>query len=373
MLDMKYKVPFVNVPLHFSTHREELLGAFNQVLSRGNLILRDEVRQFERQFAEFLGAKYAVGVNSGTDAMHFALRGSGLRAGDEVITVSHGCIATLAGIVHAGGVPVLVDVGDDYNIDVGKIEAAVGPKTRFIVPVHLNGRACDMKAIADIAQRHGLVLVEDCAQALGARFDHRAVGTFGKASAFSLYPFKVLGAFGDAGIVVTDDPAVAAFVRVLRDYGQDRETGEILCYGYNSKLDNLQAAFLTLKMRYLPAAIERRRHIADLYRRRLSTLPQLRLPHYDNPDHMDVFLNYAVRVRNRDGLVAYLKQKGIEPLTPLSLIHPLHHHSKLNLTRFSLPNTDLIAREFFYLPTTPELTDDQVIYVAGTIADYFNR
>jgi dTDP-4-amino-4,6-dideoxygalactose transaminase len=370
---MKYKVPFVNVPLHFSTHRAEFLEAFNQVLSRGNLVLRDEVREFEQQFARFLGAKYAVGVNSGTDAMHFALRGSGLHSGDEVITVSHGCIATLAGIVHAGGVPVLVDVADDYNMDVAQLEAAVGPKTRFIVPVHLNGRACNMRAIADIARRHGLVVVEDCAQALGARFDRRAVGTFGKASAFSLYPFKVLGAFGDAGMVVTDDPAVAALVRVLRDYGQDRETGEILCYGYNSKLDNLQAAFLCVKMRYLPAAIERRRQIADLYRAHLSALPQLTLPHYNNPDNYDIFLNYTVRVRNRDALVAHLKHKGIEPLTPLSLVRPLHRHGKLGLTRFTLPNTDVIAREFLYLPTTPELTDDQVSYVADTIAGFFNQ
>jgi len=368
---MAYKVPFVDVPTHFRRLRAPIMETIEQVLSRGNLILRDELRQFERSFASFIGRRYAVGVNSGTDALHLSLRAIGFKPGDEVITVSHTCVATVAAIVNAGATPVLVDVGDDFNMNIGSVEEAIRPSTRAIVPVHLNGRACDMERLMAISQRHNLLVVEDAAQAVGAKFDGRMVGSLGLVGCFSFYPFKMLGAFGDAGIMVTDDREIARRISQLRDYGEDRETGEILHFGFNARLDNLQAALLHLKLQYLPGWIDRRREIARLYHRGLSALPLLKIPDFPGEKYFDVFLNYCLRAPKRDELVAYLKEHGIEPLTPISFIKPLHRHEALGLQRFTLPQTEKIAREFLYLPIHPELEDSQVEYVIECIRNFY--
>jgi dTDP-4-amino-4,6-dideoxygalactose transaminase len=368
---MAYKVPFVNVPAHFLSLQDEILEAVRTVLMRGNLILRDELRLFESNLAAFVGTEHAIGVNSGSDALHLALRALGIGRGAEVISVSHTCVATISAIVHAGATPVLVDVADDFTMDMSKVEEAITPRTRAIVPVHLNGRACDMDRLTDIAKEHDLMLVEDAAQALGAEFDKRKVGSFGIAGCFSLYPFKMLGAFGDGGIVTTNDSAVAREIAILRDYGEDRETGEVLHFGYNSRLDNLQAAILNVKLKYFQVWIEQRRQIARRYHEGLEDLHQLRLPHFTGEKHRDVFMNYAVRAERRDRLVAYLKESGIEPLTPLSLITPVHRHKALELNRWSLPMTDAIAREFLYLPISPELADDQVRYVISCLRRFY--
>lgn len=367
---MAYKVPFVDFPRHFERIRGPVMAAIEQVLSRGNLILRQELRDFEQQFADMVGRKYAVGVNSGTDAVHLSLRAIGFHAGDEIITVSHTCIATVAAIVNAGATPVLVDVGDDFNIDPGRVEAAITPRTRAIVPVHLNGRACDLDRLAAICERHDLILVEDAAQAVGAKYRGRHVGSFGLAGCFSLYPFKMLGAFGDAGIVVTDNAEIARTVSRLRDYGEDRENGELLHFGFNARMDNLQAAILSAKLKYLPEWIERRRQIARVYDEALAGLP-VRLPCFTGEEYFDVYMNYTIRCAQRDLLVQWLKEKGVEPLTPISLVRPIHRHPALGLTHFQLPRTDTIAGEFIYLPIYPELHDEQVRYVAECIHDFF--
>jgi dTDP-4-amino-4,6-dideoxygalactose transaminase len=368
---MAYKVPFVNVPAHFQSLQDEMLETVRTVLLRGNVILRDELRLFEHNLAAFVGTEYAIGVNSGSDALHLALRALGIGSGAEVITVSHTCVATVSAIVHAGATPILVDVADDFTMDMSKVEAAITPRTRAIVPVHLNGRACHMDRLADIARRHDLMIVEDAAQALGAEFDKRKVGSFGVAGCFSLYPFKMLGAFGDGGIVTTNDPAVAREIAILRDYGEDRETGEVLHFGFNSRLDNLQAAILNVKLKYFQLWIEQRRQMARRYHEGLGDLRQLKLPHFSGEQHRDVFMNYAVRTEQRDDLVAYLKESGIEPLTPLSLITPVHRHKALELNRWSLPMTDRLAKEFLYLPISPELTDEQAQYVISCIHRFY--
>ncbi len=210
---MAYRVPFIDVPKHFLRYREPILSTIEQVLMRGNLVLREELREFEANFASLIGVRYGVGVGSGTDAVHLALRAIGFSKGDEVITVSHTCIATVAAIVHAGATPVLVDVREDYNMDPDRLEEAITPRTRAIIPVHLNGRSCDMNRILAIAKARNLMVLEDAAQGLGARFNGRPVGSFGVAGCFSVYPFKMLGALGDGGIVVTDDPQIAEKVR----------------------------------------------------------------------------------------------------------------------------------------------------------------
>lgn len=370
---MKYKVPFVDVPAHFESIEGEVMDVIRKVVMRGNLILRDELREFEAQIARLVGTRYAVGVNSGTDALHLTLRALGIKHGDEVVTVSHTCVATIAAIVNTGAIPVLVDVADDFNMDMAKLEDAITSRTRVIVPVHLNGRACDMSRLQAISKKHGVQIVEDCAQALGAQFAMRMVGSFGRAGCFSLYPFKMLGAFGDGGIVTTDDPAVAKKVSLLRDYGEDRETGEVLYFGFNSRLDNLQAAVLNVKLKYFPAWVERRREVSRIYQAGLSDIRQLVLPHFRGEAWTDVYMNYAVRAERRDELSAYLKTHGVEPLTPISLVTPVHRHKALKLDHFFLPMTDRIAREFLYLPISPELTDEQIRYVIQCIRDFYQN
>ncbi|HET6675145.1 MAG TPA: DegT/DnrJ/EryC1/StrS family aminotransferase [Nitrospiraceae bacterium] len=370
---MPYKVPFVDVPTHFLSLQEEILETVRSVLMRGNLILRDDLRLFENNLAAFVGTTYAVGVNSGSDALHLTLRALGIGQGDEVISVSHTCVATISAIVHAQATPVLVDVEEDFTMDMTKVEEAITPRTRAIVPVHLNGRACDMERLADIARRHRLLIVEDAAQALGAEFNGHKVGSFGIAGCFSLYPFKMLGAFGDGGIVTTNDRTIAREISILRDYGEDRQTGEVLYFGFNSRLDNLQAAILNVKLQHLDTWIRRRRDIADLYRHGLGDIPQLRLPHFPGEIYGDVYMNYAVRAEHRDELVRYLKKGGVEPLTPLSLITPIHKHKALGLDHVALPMTEMIAKEFLYLPICPELSDHQIQHVISSVREFYQE
>jgi dTDP-4-amino-4,6-dideoxygalactose transaminase len=370
---MPYKVPFVDVPAHFLSLQQEILETVTNVLMKGNLILRDELREFEKNIATFVGTDYAIGVNSGSDALHLTLRALGIGQGDEVISVSHTCVATISAIVHAKATPVLIDVGEDFTMDMTKVEEAITPRTRAIVPVHLNGRACDMERLGDIACRHSLHIIEDAAQALGAEFSGRKVGSFGIAGCFSLYPFKMLGAFGDGGIVTTNDRTIAREISILRDYGEDRQTGEVLYFGFNSRLDNLQAAILNVKLKYFDMWINRRRGIAALYRNGLADMPQLKLPHFPDETHGDVYMNYAVRAEHRDELVSYLKKSGIEPLTPLSLITPVHKHKALGLDHVSLPMTEAIAKEFLYLPICPELSDSQIQHVVSSVRQFYQE
>jgi len=368
-----YKAPFVNYPEHYRRIWDEVMDAITQALSKGDLILRDQVRQFEEGIAASCGAKYAVGLNSGTDAIHLSLDAAGIGPGDEVITVAHTFVATVSVIIHLGATPVLVDVGEDYNMDIDQVEQAITPKTRALIPVHLNGRLCDMEKLMDIASRHNLVVIEDAAQALWATFDGKQGGTFGVTGCFSLYPAKLLGAAGDGGILITDSEAMAQKVRLLRDHGQDRATGEILYYGYNSRLDNIQAAILNVKLKYLLRWIERRREIANLYQQGLSDLPELKLPPppQDQGRYYDVFTNYAIMSEDRDELVAHLRESDIEIL--ISWPKPMHHHKALGLEHFHLPQTEKISREVLSLPMNAEVTNEQVEYVIETIRRFYRK
>ena len=368
---MEYKVPFVKYPEHYRRIWNEVNKAITEVLSKGDLILRDQLRQFEEDIASFVGGKYAVGVNSGTDAMLLSLEAAGIGSGDEVITVAHTFVATVAVIVHCGATPVLVDVGEDYNINVDLVEEAITPRTKAIIPVHLNGRLCDMERLMGIAQRHNLIVIEDAAQALGASFGGRRAGAFGLTGCFSFYPAKILGGAGDGGIVVTSDREVAEKICLLRDHGQQRTTGDILFYGFNSRLDNLQAAILNVKLKHLPQWIERRRELANLYHQGLSDLPYLKLPPPPQSQnrYFDVFTNYVVQAQQRDRLAAYLKECGIEVL--ISWPKPMHHQEALGLGHFHLPETERISREVVSLPLNPELSDEQVEYVIESVRNFY--
>jgi dTDP-4-amino-4,6-dideoxygalactose transaminase len=292
-----------------------------------------------------------------------------LGPGDEVITVAHTFVATVAAIVHCGATPVLVDVGADFNMDMDKLEQAITGRTRAVIPVHLNGRLCDMERLMAIARAHKLMVIEDAAQALGGTFDGKMAGSFGLTGCFSLYPFKLLGAFGDGGIVTTDDEEVASRITGLRDHGQDRNTGDVRFYGYNTRLDNLQAAILNVKLQYFPKWLERRREIANIYWNGLSEVPFVTVPHFHDPRYQDVYLNYVIRAERRDELVERLRDKEIEVL--ISWPKPMHHHQALDLTHFSLPETEKLCGEVVSLPLHPDLSDEQVEYVVETVRTFY--
>ena len=366
---MNYKVPFVDPRAHYARLKPEIDAAIAACLSQGDLVCRSQLRNFEAHLASFVGVKYAVGVNSGYHALHFALLGAGVGPGDEVMTVAHTFVATVSAIVHCGATPVLVDVGADYNIDPDALERAVTARTKAIIPVHLNGRLCDMGQVRAIARRHGLAVIEDAAQALGATFEGRGAGSLGLAGCFSFYPFKVLGGFGDGGAITTDDPHIARMATLLRYNGEDRDTGEYHHHGYTALLDNVQAAVLDVKLRYLPEWIAHRRTISELYRSGLSDIAELRLPHFSDERRRDIYQNYVIRTRSRDTLRAHLRERGIE-----TLVHwpkPMWEHKGLRLAPPQLPETEQICREVLSLPMSAETTHEQVRLTVEAIREFF--
>lgn len=367
---MAYKVPFVNYPAQYKSLEKKIDAAIKEALTKGDLILRRQVQDFEDSMASFLGVKYAVGVSSGTDALYLSLLAAGIGHGDEVITVSHTFVASIAAIVHCGATPILVDVGDDMNMDVKQIEKAISQKTKAILPVHLNGRLCHMGELMKVAQEHNLIVVEDAAQALGATFDGRKGGSFGLTGCFSFYPAKLLGAAGDAGLVCTGDESIAQKIRLLRDHGRQSKD-EIARYGFTNRLDNLQAAILNVKLKHVPEWIERRREIAELYNDGLSGIPGIKLPPRSDEHFSDVYQNYVLRVSERDRLASYLKEKGVE--TIISNPVPVHHQRALGLSHFCLPYTEQLAKEVISIPLIPELSNEQIEYVIQTVRNFYRN
>ena len=353
---MSYRVPFVDPREHYRRLKTEVDFAITDTLAKGDLVLRQQLRDFEQHLAEFVGTKYAVGVNSCYHALHFSLLASGVGPGDEVITVAHTFVATVSAIVHAGAKPVLVDVRENYNMDPAAFEAAITSRTKAVIPVHLNGRVCEMDRIMAVAQKHGLVVIEDAAQALGAAFAGKRAGSFGLAGCFSFYPFKALGGLGDGGAVTTDDPEVARFVTLVRFNGEDRQTGEFHHHGYTAVLDNVQAAVLDVKLRHLEDWIKHRRTIANLYREGLEGSEGLWLPHFEDDRHFDSYQNYVIRTECRDQLRQYLMEEGVE-----TLVHwpkPMWEHRGLHLENPGMAETESICREVISLPMSAETTPE---------------
>lgn len=366
---MSYRVPFVDPRTHYQQLKPEIDAAITGCLAKGDLVLRQQLRDFEANLAAFVGVRYAVGVNSGYHALHLSLLAAGIGPGDEVVTVAHTFVATVSAIVQCGAKLVLVDVRDDYNMDPDAVERAITPRTRALLPVHLNGRVCEMDRLMALADKHGLVVIEDAAQALGATHGGKRAGSFGVAGCFSFYPFKILGGFGDGGAVTTDDPHVARAVSLLRYNGEDRETGEYHYHGYTALLDNVQAAVLDVKLRHLDRWIEHRRTIAERYRQGLRGIEGLRLPHYSEERQRDVFQNYVVRNAARDRLREHLKSRGVE-----TLVHwpkPMWGHKALGLEDPRLPETERICREVVSLPMSAETTPEHVDITVQTIREFF--
>jgi dTDP-4-amino-4,6-dideoxygalactose transaminase len=357
-----------NPRAQYDAHAEEIDAAMARVLRGGRYILGDEVASFEKEFAATIGVAHAIGVGSGTDALHLALRAAGIGAGDEVITVSHTAVATVAAVEMAGATPVLVDIDPiHYTIDPARIEEAITERTRAIIPVHLYGGAADLDAVLDIAQRRGLKVIEDCAQSHGATIRGRRTGAIGDAGTLSFYPTKNVGAIGDGGMIVTNDDRIAAQVRLLRQYGwEERYVSRVA--GWNSRLDELQAAILRVKLRHLDDDNRHRRSIAATYtdglRGTALVLPTTR------PDSGHAFHLYVVRSTRRDRLARFLHERGVGTLVHYPVPVHLQPAYSGRLGNRPLPESERAAREVLSLPMYPELRDDEVQQVIEAIHDF---
>jgi dTDP-4-amino-4,6-dideoxygalactose transaminase len=361
-----------NPRAQYVAHKAEIDAAVLGVMEKGWYVLGDEVRAFESELAAYIGVAHGVGVGSGTEALHLALAASGIGGGDEVITVAHTAVATVAAIELSGATPVLVDIEPDYyTLDPSKLEAAIGPRTKAVVPVHLYGQAADLSPIMEITRRHGLRVIEDCAQAHGALYQGRRVGAWGDIACFSFYPTKNLGALGDGGMLVTNNVELADRARLLREYGwAERNVSSVA--GWNSRLDELQAAVLRVKLRHLDRDNEYRQELALFYDRELSEYQVIQPK--ARPEAMHVYHLYVARCKDRDGLRDFLRSRGIG-----ALIHypvPVHlqpaYRGRLRGSD-QLPETERAAREVLSLPMYPELTRAEADKVVTTVREYLKR
>ncbi len=363
-------VPFFNYPALFMQDEAGLTDVVMDVLRRGAYIMQKDLTEFEVALACFTGAKHAIGVADGTNAILVGLRALDLPPGSEVIIASHTYVATAGAPHFAGLTPVPVDCGPDHMIDPASVEAAITPRTRVIMPTQLNGRTSNMDAIGAIAKRHNLIIAEDAAQALGSKFKGTCAGTFGAFGTISFYPAKLLGCFGDGGAVLTNDDKIAEKIRLLRDHGRN-DDGIFVSWGTNCRLDNLQAAVLHYRLKTFDKAIARRQQIASQYQMRLGDIPDLTLPPApgSEPDHFDVFQNYEMEAGRRDALRDHLKANGIGTLIQWSG-QPVHQIKALGLDRH-LPKTDRLFKRCFMLPMHLALSDEDVTYICDMIRAFY--
>ena len=362
------KVPFVDLKAQYATIKDDVDAAISSVVRETAFIGGKYVDAFEKEFAAFCGCEYAVGVSSGTSALHLALIALGIGHGDEVITVANTFMATTEAITHAGARPVLVDMDPDtFNIDVSKIEAAITPRTKAIIPVHLFGQMTDMDPVLDIARKHSLLVVEDAAQAQGAEYKGRRAGCYGRATGFSFYPAKNLGAYGDAGAVVTNDKAVADSVRLYANHGRRGATDHAV-EGFNARLDAIQAAVLTSKLPHLMEWNRMRREAADRYDKLLAGLKVVTPRRTPNTKH--IFHLYVVRVKDRDRVKQELGDKGVGCGLHYPIpVHLLDAYKYLGKPEGSYPEAEAAAREILSLPMYAEISPEQQKYVADCIGE----
>ena len=363
------QIPFVSFLPMEKELDQELRNAFERVYSRSWYILGEEDKAFEQAFASYLGVNNCVGVGNGLDALVLALRALKIGPGDEVIVPSNTYIASVLAISYAGAIPVFVEPDiDTFNFNPHLIESAVTGKTKAIMPVHLYGQACDMDPIMNIADKHGLFVIEDCAQAHGATYKGKKVGTFGNAAGFSFYPGKNLGALGDSGAVVTDNDELASEIRALSNYGSDYKYHHIL-KGVNSRMDEMQAAFLSVKLPHLDRMNHERRRIADMYSSKINN-PKVILPAV-NPECVPVWHIYGVRCEERDALENFLKERGIGTNkhypTP---IHLQEAYKDLAIPEGALPIAEKISKTELSLPIYYGMTDEEIQYVIDSVNEF---
>jgi len=356
-------IPLVDLKREYLAIREEITGAFQEVLTDGMFILGKHLAKFEQEFSQYIGVKHGIGVNSGSDALVLALKSVGIQPGDEVITVSHTFVSTVDAIARNGGRPVFVDIDPEtYTLDVKQVKERITPKTRALLPVHLYGYPVDMKPLQELACEHDLYIIEDACQAHGASYRNQKVGGLGDIGCFSFYPTKNLGCYGDGGMVVTDDDTLAVELQKERNYGKlSKYVHDFI--GCNSRLDDLQAAFLSVKLRWLDTWNKRRRKLADIYRDILKDSKVIVPVEREYAQH--IFHLFVIRVDHRDSLQEELRKQAIQ--TQIHYPIPVHLQ-KAYLGDYSLPITEKICHEILSLPIHPFLTEEEVEYVAKRVA-----
>lgn len=360
------KIPFGDLSRQLASIYKEIETAIEKTLKSGWFVLGKAGETFEQEFADYIGAKHGIGVGSGTEALHLALLAVGVQQHDEVITAANTCVPTISAISFAGATPVLVDSSpESYTIDPQKIEKAVTKRSRVIMPVHLYGQAADLKPILSVAVKRGMSVVEDCAQAHGTEYEGKRVGVFGDVGAFSFYPSKNLGAYGDGGIVVTNNDQLAERLRMLRNYGQKKRYYHSI-KGFNSRLDEIQAAILSVKLKHLDAWNTRRREIAEMYNSMIQH-SDIKCPH-EMSYGKHVYHLYPIRTKHRNELQQFLLDNGIQTLIHYPIpIHLQESYADLGKKKGSYPEAEAHCDEELSLPLFPELTDNEVKYICETI------
>ena len=365
-------VPFFDLRIQNSKIRKEIDAAIASVVDGAHFILGKNVSELEKEIAEYHGAKCAIGVASGTDALQLAIRAAGIGDGDEVITTAFTFVATAEAISYTGAKPVFVDIDlDTFNIDPKKIRDKINKKTRAIIPVHLFGQAANMDGIMKIAREYKLFVIEDSAQAIGAKYNGKHASTFGDAGCLSFFPTKNLGCFGDGGMVVTNNEDIYNKVKMLRNHGS-RITYNYDIVGFNSRLDEIQAAIMRVKLKYLEGWIEARRKNAGLYNKLLAGTGAVTPKEAEGARH--VYNQYTIRVKERNMLFEYLKKKEIGAMVyyPLS-IHLQKSYEHLGYKKSILPNAEEAQDEVLSLPIFPELAEEEITEVAASIREFFKK
>lgn len=366
----RMKVPYVDLGAQYSGIKQQVLDRIGTLLDSGAFIMGEELATFEKSFAELCGTKYAIGVANGTDALFLSLMALGIGKGDEVITAPNSYLASGSSIALAGATPVFADVLDDMNLDPQAVRKAITPRTKAIIAVHLTGRPARMEELLAIAKEHDLKVIEDCAQAIGATLNGQHVGSFGVTGCFSLHPLKNLAAAGDGGVITTNDDAVHAHLLKARNHGM-RDRDHSAFFSYNSRLDNLQAAVLNVKLRELPRWTDRRRAIAAMYQFGLSGVGDLLIPKDANGERA-VYHTFIIQTMHRDALKAFLEERGID--TKIHYPVPIHLQQAaayLGYKRGDFPVTEKQCATILSLPVFAELSDEQVNHVIASITAFF--
>lgn len=365
------KVELIDLKQRFKHEEKTIMKIVHKVLSKGNLILTKEVQNFEKSVCKYTNTKYCLGLNSGTDALMMSLWSSGIKKGDEVITSPISFVATANAIVHVGAKPVFVDVGEDLNINPKLIENAITKKTKAIIPVHWTGRVCQMDEIMKIANKYGLIVIEDAAQATGAYYKKKHAGTFGKISAFSTHPLKNLNALGDGGFVITNDKRLYDKIKLYRSHGlEGRDDAKII--GVNSRLDSLNAEVLSFRLKKLKEIIKKRKRNINLYRKYIKTDKVKIL--VDGKNEINSYVMFITLSKKREKLQKYLKKYRIQSL--LYYPTPLHMHKSMKFLKYgkgSLPNAEKIASEVISFPHHQHITEKQIKYVCGKINLFYGK
>ncbi|EHR04629.1 DegT/DnrJ/EryC1/StrS family aminotransferase [Bradyrhizobium sp. WSM471] len=368
------QVPFFDWSRLYTERSDKFREIMHETCMRGGFILQKDVVKFEENLRTFLGVKHAVALSDATNAILLGLRASGIRPGDEVILPSHGFVAAAQSIHHAGGVPILVEIGEDWMVDPAAMEKAITERTRFLMPVQVNGRTCDMDQIQAIAHRHNLIVIEDSAQALGAKYKGRPTGTIGQWGCYSFYPSKTLGCFGDGGALVTNDDEIARRVKLMRNHGANEDKviePDIAVWGTNSRLDNIHAAILNYKLGYYAETLDRRREIAKRYHDAFADLEEIsRPPGPDSDsDRVDVFQNYELEADRRDELRSHLRATGIGTIVQWGGLG-MHQMRGLGFSQ-ELKRTDRFFERSLLLPMNHMLTDAEVNYIIDQVRQFY--